>query len=217
MLCLLCAAALFLRRQTSPCQLRSNKPAHQCVITSVLALLKYCIAQICLLGAWMQYTYILMSCTPAICPEPNMEKLDHWLLVQHPHSSCYWSSKLPVHFYTARFSEINHRPQSKRHTHPFFHIKGVSVRSVLCKPVLIRYTWPSGTKAQLWLIETTNKERSLSPRSLRNRRQGRHRTEIAKGQGGRPVVRAHLSHSLCTCMLTHTDAQTRTDASFTGL
>lgn len=76
--------------------------------------------------------------------------------------------------------------------------------SVLCKPVLILYTWPSGTEAQLWLIETTNKERSLSPRSLRNRRWERHGTEIAKGQGGWPVVRAHLSHSLYTCMLTRT-------------
>lgn len=96
------------------------------------------------------------------------------------------------------------------HTHPSFHIKGVSVFFALCKPVLILYTWPSGTKAQLWLIETTNKERSLSPRSLRNWRWGRHGTEIAKGQGGRPVVRAHLSHRLYTCTLTHMHTDTHT-------
>ena len=134
------------------------------------------------------------------------------------HSVCYWNGILLVHFCTARFllSEINHRPQSERHTHPLFHIKGVSVFSVLCKPVLILYTWPSGTKAQLWLIETTNKERSLSPRSLHNRRQGRNGTEIAKGQGGRPGVRAHLSYNLYTCMLTHTHARTHTDTSYSG-
>lgn len=34
---------------------------------------------------------------------------------------------------------------------------------------------------------------------------GRHGTEIAKGQGGRPGVGAHLSRSQCTCMHKHTD------------
>lgn len=91
-------------------------------------------------------------------------------------------------------------------THPFFHIKGMSSLSLLCKLVLILYTWPSGTEAQLWLIETTKKRViAIYPRSLRNRRRGRLGTEIAKGQGGRPVVGAHLSRSLCTCMYKHTD------------
>lgn len=54
---------------------------------------------------------------------------------------------------------INQRPQSwgSHTTHPFFHIKGMPLLSMLCKLVLILYTWPSGTEAQLWLIETTKK------------------------------------------------------------
>lgn len=130
-------------------------------------------------------------------------------------TACCWNGTLQVHFYTARFllSEINHRPPSerKRHTHiPFFTSK-VCLCFLCCVSLFFfLYTWPSGTKAQLWLRETTNKEQSLSPRSLRNRRRGRHGTEIAKGQGGRPIVRAHLSHSLYTCMLTcsHTHMHT---------
>lgn len=54
------------------------------------------------------------------------------------------------------------------------------------------------------MVDRDNKQdRSLSPWSLRNRRRGKHGTEIAKGQGGWPVVRAHLSYSLYTCMLTY--------------
>lgn len=53
------------------------------------------------------------------------------------------------------------------------------------------------------MVDRDNKqEQSLSPRSLRNRYQGRYSTEIAKGQGGWPVVRAHLSYSQYTCILT---------------
>lgn len=96
---------------------------------------------------------------------------ESWTKSRFPtQSSCYCNSELPVHFDAARFSEINRRPPSQGNTHiaPLTS-KGRLCFSVLCKPVLIRYTWPSGTEAQLWLIETTNKELSLSPRSLRNR------------------------------------------------
>lgn len=120
-----------------------------------------------------------------------------WTVVKLPVCS---SSTFPLPW-------INQRPQSwgSHTTHPFFHIKGMSSLSLLCKLVLILYTWPSGTKAQLWLIETKNKSDCYLPRSLRNRRRGRLGTEIAKGQGGRPIVGAHLSRSLCTCMYKHTD------------
>ena len=137
--------------------------------------------------------------------------ISHQLSVQHPHTTetaYHRSTSAQLDFCCLKsITALNLR---ETHTHPSFHIKGVSVFSALCKPVLILYTWPSGTKAQLWLIETTNKERSLSPRSLRNRRWGRHGTEIAKGQGGRPVVRAHLSHRLYTCTLTHLHTHTHT-------
>lgn len=61
------------------------------------------------------------------------------------------------------------------------------------------------------MADRDNKKKSdcYLPRSLRNRRRGKLGTEIAKGQGGRPVVGAHLSHSLCTCMYKHTDKSHR--------
>lgn len=84
--------------------------------------------------------------------------------------------KLPVcSSSTFPLSWINQRPQSwgSQTTHPFFHIKGMSLLSLLCKLVLILYTWPSGTEAQLWLIETTKKEWLLSTKIITQPTQGK--------------------------------------------
>lgn len=125
---------------------------------------------------WMCFNFFCFSDVTSLLVRLFISSLIHknpesWTKSRLPtRSSCYCNSELPVHFDEARFSEINRRPPSQGNTHiaPLTS-KGRLCFSVLCKPVLIRYTWPSGTEAQLWLIETTNKELSLSPRSLRNR------------------------------------------------
>lgn len=50
----------------------------------------------------------------------------------------------------------------KKYTRALFHIKDKPAFSVLCKPVLIPFTWPSGTVAQFWLTETTKSDLKLT-------------------------------------------------------